>query len=319
MKKILLSLILVLGIFVLSSCEKKEDDVIKYVGVKIYDPVYVAIDAGIFEKNGVKVELVNTVAGGPNALQIVAGGSAQASLSAIMGIVNAVNAGLSVLGVSDLQSSLDDQPLKEFFVLPDSDIESVKDLKGKRIAINAFGGSFYYSWIIELEKQGLKESDVTFVSLPFPEQITALENDQVDVVSLMVPHNSIAKQRGLRLLMDANDIFKSKQFSLHFINSEWGKDNPEIAERFVKSIAEAIRFIYENPVTSKSIISKYTGISVDLIPDYKFQKFGMVIEEDVVFWLNFMKDRTDITINPLLKYQDIATNKYNPFADRGEK
>jgi NitT/TauT family transport system substrate-binding protein len=230
-----------------------------------------------------------------------------------------VNAGLSVLGVSDLQSSLDDQPLKEFFVLPDSDIESVKDLKGKRIAINAFGGSFYYSWIIELEKQGLKESDVTFVSLPFPEQITALENDQVDVVSLMVPHNSIAKQRGLRLLMDANDIFKSKQFSLHFINSEWGKDNPEIAERFVKSIAEAIRFIYENPVTSKSIISKYTGISVDLIPDYKFQKFGMVIEEDVVFWLNFMKDRTDITINPLLKYQDIATNKYNPFADRGEK
>ena len=315
MKKILLSLILVLGVLVLSSCEKKEDDVIKYVGVKIYDPVYIAIDAGIFEKNGVKVELVNTVAGGPNALQIVAGGSAQASLSAIMGIVNAVNAGLPVIGVSDLQSSLDDQPLKEFFVLPDSDIESVKDLKGKRIAINAFGGSFYYSWIIELEKQGLKESDVTFVSLPFPEQITALENDQVDVVSLMVPHNSIAKQRGLRLLMDANDIFESKQFSLHFINSEWAEDNPEIAERFVKSIAEAIKFIYRNPVTSKSIISKYTGISVDLIPDYKFQEFGMVIEEDVVFWLNFMKDRTDITINPLLKYQDIATNKYNPFVD----
>ena len=51
---------------------KPEVKHMKYVGLKVYDPVYVALEKGFFE--GVDVELVDVVAGGATAVEMVASG-----------------------------------------------------------------------------------------------------------------------------------------------------------------------------------------------------------------------------------------------------
>ncbi|MBN2003084.1 MAG: ABC transporter substrate-binding protein, partial [Anaerolineae bacterium] len=99
--------------------------VVRYANFRVYDPVYVALEKGFFAQRGVQVEVIGDVLGGPTAIQAVASGSAEAGLSSLPAIVNANAAGLPIVGVSDIQSALPDQPLEYYYVRCDSDITSL--------------------------------------------------------------------------------------------------------------------------------------------------------------------------------------------------
>lgn len=314
MKKIVsLVICFVLLAVTLSGCLRNEEknDTMKYVGLKVYDPVYVAKDKGFFDEVGLDIEIVDTVAGGATAVQMVSSGDVQGALLSTMAIINARSAGLPVIGVTDIQSAFDNSPLEEFFVRKDSGIEKVEDLKGKKIAINLVKSSFHYTWLMALENAGMNVEDVTFINLPFSEQQAALERGDVDAIGLMQPYTKSARDsEDLKLLFDAVDIFGEKQFCEIFINSVWAENNEETARKFVTGIVKAIEWIENNQDEAKQIISKYTGIEVDRIDDYRFQENGVVVESDAEYWLEYMK-RTEGAAE-WLTVEDIVTNKYNP-------
>lgn len=315
MKKIIsLFICLVLILIAVVGCARgnaEKKDTMKYVGLKVYDPVYVAKDKGFFDEVGLDIEIVDTVAGGATAVQMVSSGDVQGALLSTMAIINARSAGLPVIGVTDIQSAFDNSPLEEFFVRKDSGIEKVEDLKGKKIAINLVKSSFHYTWLMALENAGMKVEDVTFINLPFSEQQAALERGDVDAIGLMQPYTKSARDsEDLKLLFDATDIFGEKQFCEIFINSVWADNNEETARKFVTGIVKAIEWIEKNQDEAKQIISKYTGIEVDRIDDYRFQENGIVVESDAAYWLEYMK-RTEGAAE-WLTVEDIVTNKYNP-------
>jgi len=309
MKKILTVLVVLFSVVVLFGC-KGEDNVLKYVGLKVYDPVYIAIEKGYFEEEGLKVELINTIAGGPTGVQMVASGEVDASLSSYMAIINSVNAGLPIIGVTDVQSSIIGAPLEEFYVKENSGINELKDLKGKTIAINLFNSSFHYTWLIALAEVGLSADDVNFVLLPFDVQLTALENGNVDAIGLMTPFSAVAKNtEGMKMLFSALDVFGEKQFATHFLNKTWANKNPKDAEKFVAGIVKAINFSKDNQAEAKNIIEKYSNIDSELIADYYFQENGMVVLEDAQYWIDYMKVLDPSIV--LTSAKEIVTNDYN--------
>lgn len=311
MKKIVTLLICVICALCFSvGCRQKDVGTFKYVGLKVYDPVYVAKDKGFFTEEGLNVEIVDTVAGGATAVQMVSSGDVQGALLSTMALINARSSGLPVVGVADIQSAFDESPLEEFYVRKDSGIKSIEDLKGKKIAINLVKSSFHYTWLMALENAGMKESDVTFVNLSFDQQQAALERGDVDAIGLMQPYTKKAREsKKLTMLFDATDVFGERQFCEIFINSVWAKNNGEQAEKFVSGIVKAIKWIENNQAEAKQIISKYTGIDVEYIDDYKFQPNGMVVEADAAYWLDYMK-RVEGAAS-YLTVGDIVTNKYN--------
>lgn len=293
------------------SAHKETGNKVRYVGFKVYDPVYVAQDKGFFKKNGVDVEIASTVAAGPTGIQTVAGGSAEACLSSYMAIINARAAGLPVTAVSDIQSAIGDQALEEFFVRNDSGIKSIQDLKGKRIAVNLMKSSFHYTLLMALDNAGIKADEVEWVLLPFDQQELALENNKVDLIGLMPPYVEHAKEnKEFTKLFNALDVFGEKQFCTHLVNDVWAKYNPETAEGFVTAIAEAINWIENNQEEAKEIVSKYTGIDSKYITDYHFQENGQVVTKDAQYWLDYMIKTKEIGVT-WLKVDDFATNKYN--------
>jgi ABC-type nitrate/sulfonate/bicarbonate transport system substrate-binding protein len=284
---------------------------IGYANLKVYDPVYVAIDNGFFNNNGLDVKIVGDNLGGPTAIQAVAGGQAQAGLSSFPAIINARGAGLPVTGVSDIQSAIGEQALETFFISKDSKIKEIKDLKGKKIAVNLMKSSFYYTVTMALEQNGLTENDVEFVLLPFDQQPEALKRGDVDMIGLMEPYTakSVA-QYDFQEFFTALDIFGEKQFTTHFINSVWAESNPEEAKAFVKSVVQAIEWIEANQADAKHIIAKYTGVEPEFVPDYHFQENGQVVIKDAQFWLEYLTKRGDLE-NDWLQVADFATNRYN--------
>lgn len=295
-------------VFAFVGCGNTDTEAFKYVGLKVYDPVYVAVEKGFFE--GLEVDIVDTVAGGATAVQMVSSGDVQGALLSTMALINARSSGLPVVGVADIQSAFEESPLEEFYVRADSGIESIKDLKGKTIAINLVKSSFHYTWLMALENAGMSAEDVTFVNLSFDQQQMALERGDVDAIGLMQPYTKKAREsKDLKLLFDAVDVFGEKQFCEIFVNSVWAENNPEDTEKFVAGIVKACKWIEENQAEAKEIISKYTGIDVEYIDDYKFQENGMVIERDAEYWLEYMK-RVEGSAD-YLEANDIVTNKYN--------
>lgn len=318
MKKILsLILTIVMVIACMTGCNLSEDEAtvdgvptLKYIGLKVYDPVYIALEKGMFDKSKVNVELVDLVAGGATAVQMIESRDADAGLLSYMALVNAVNEGMSVTGITDLQSSFEEAPLEEFFVRKDSGIKNITDLKGKKIAINLVKSSFHYTWLMELEKAGMSEDDVEFVVLSFDQQILALKNGQVDAIGLMSPYSAQAfNDSSLTKMYDATDTFGERQFCDIIASTKYGEKYPEALTAFVDGITKAMKWAEENQEEAKKIIEKHTGIDAALIADYKFQENGAVIMEDVQYWLDYMKAHGNI--KPNITADMIATNKYN--------
>lgn len=308
MKKLLAILLTMVMAVSIVGCSNENTKTFKYVGLKVYDPVYVAYEKGFFE--GIDVEIVDTVAGGATAVQMVSSGDVQGALLSTMALINARASGLPVVGVADIQSAFKEAPLEQFFVRKDSGINSVADLKGKKIAINLVKSSFHYTWIMALNNAGLSEEDVQFVNLSFDQQQSALERGDVDAIGLMQPYTKSAREsENLKTLFTDVDTFGEKQFCEIFVNSIYAKEHPEETKAFVSGIVKATKWIEENQEEAKQIISKYTGIDPIYIDDYKFQENAKVIESDCAYWLEFMKS---VEGTPeWVKVEDVVTNKYN--------
>lgn len=310
---IALAFLLVVGLF--AGCAKKSVTTesipdLNYIGLKVYDPVYIALEKGFFDESKVNVNLVDLVAGGATAVQMIESRDADAGLLSYMALVNAVNEGMSVTGVADLQSSFEEAPLEEFFVRKDSGIKDITDLRGKKIAINLVKSSFHYTWLMELEKAGMTEDDVEFVVLSFDQQILALKNNQVDAIGLMSPYSAEAlNDPDLEKMYDATDSFGERQFCDIIASTKYGEEHPEALTAFVSGITKAMDWAMENQAEAKEIMEKHTGIDAELIADYKFQENGAVIMEDVQYWLDYMKAHGDIKDS--ITAEDIATNDFN--------
>lgn len=303
---------------VTNDAEQKETEQaltkVTYVGLQVYDPVYIAMDKGFFKANGIDLELTSTVAGGATAVEMVSSGDVQGCLLSNMALCNAVNSGMPVIAVADIQSCLKDAPLEEFYVRADSDIQSVADLKGKNIAINLVKSSFHYTWLMALEQAGLSEEDVNFVTLSFAEQQEALENGTVDAIGLMQPYSGKARvDEDCRQLYTGLDVFGEKQFCEILLNKIWAEEHPEVAQAFVKSLAEASAWVAENQDEAKEIVASYTGMDKQYIDDYYFQPHCSVNMADAEYWLKYMQENWGVKES--VKVEDVATNIYNPYVE----
>jgi len=296
-----------------TSCEMSKTEnanTMKYVGLKVYDPVYIAKDKGLFDAEGVNVEIVDLVAGGATAVEMVSSGDVQGALLSTMALINAKSSGLPVIGVADIQSSFNDAPLEQFFVRSDSGIVTVSDLKGKNVAINLVKSSFHYTWLMELANNNVSADDINFVQLPFSEQLDALKRGEVDAIGLMSPYIKNAEEsENVSELYNACDVFGEKQFCEIFLNETWAEKNNDTATKFVSAISSAEEWATNNQEEAKQIISKYTGIDASMIEDYHFQPNAKCVEEDCQFWLDYMKENEGASDK--LTVSDVVTNKYN--------
>ena len=287
--------------------------IVRYVDFKVYDPVYVAIDKGFFRDAGIDVRLYGAMLAGPTAIQAVAAGKAEGGPASYPALINATASGLGVVGVADLQSSIGDQPLEEYFVRQDSPIRSIEALRPvTRFAVNLWKSSFHYTALMAMKQANV--SAVDFVLVPFPQQIQALRGGSVDVVGLMEPYASeLRALGGVRILFTAFDVFGPRQFSTIFLNRAWALTNPGTARRFTTTVAMTEDWIQKHETEAAAIEAKYTGVDVRYVPPYRFQPHGRVVLIDALFWLSYMEDRGDVPAGKVL-VSDFATNFYNYLA-----
>lgn len=204
-----------------------------------YAAVYWAQDKGFFEEEGLNVTL-EPVQGGPIATQNVATGQLDFSISNTISTSIATQTGLPVKTVV-LSSALGPGGLA-VYVTPDSPVQTLADLNGKTIGINATKNIGDVTLRNLLVAEGLTGVEPNFVEVPFPEMLAGVQAGSLDVGYSPEPFSSAALGAGMRQIVDLADPDgpNAGLAVSNFIASDpFIEANPDTVNAFIRAMYKA--------------------------------------------------------------------------------
>lgn len=168
-----------------------------------------------------------------------------------------------------------------------SEITSLEDLKGKRVAVPV-GSTAHYSLMGALKHSGISEDDITIMNMP-PDQIAAAwEQDAIDAAFVWQPVQSKLRENGEMVVgADQTAEWGYPTFDGWVVNTEFAAENPEAVAAFVKVTNEANAAYLDDPDAwtpdSEAIqtIAERTGADPEQIPGILKGFTFLPIEEQV--------------------------------------
>lgn len=233
-----------------------------------YAPFFVARDAGIFEKNGVDVELVIMENGGDKKAAM-ASGQLQAVAETVDTNAMAIAADLDHVQVLALDTSDGGDG-----VVAKSEIKTFADLKGKNVALDTTGGAsiFYFNYL--LKENGMTMDDIIVQNMSSGDAGAAFVGGKVDAAVTWEPWLTNAKNTEFgNVLADSSTapgvIVDSLSFSSDFIAKY-----PATVQKIVNSWNEAVDYYNANHDESVEMMAKGFGMDAaeieSTLPTVKF-------------------------------------------------
>jgi NitT/TauT family transport system substrate-binding protein len=218
-----------------------------------FTPLYVAADAGLFAKYGLKVKP-----------QIMGTGTGQKAL---------VSEEIDILvdGPLLIAARLGGAAVKYFGAYTQryifqiwgvKGITAVEQLKGKLVAVSAPRGAIEIATREALKKQGLNpDADVKFIyNDQVPAILTAIVTGTVSAGTLSTPLNLKARDAGLNFLLDIAKLNVPGLGGAYGATEKFLRNNPNTAYAFGKAMTEGVALAKKDSVEAKRAIGKYIKI-----------------------------------------------------------
>lgn len=167
-------------------------------------------------------------------------------------------------------------------VKKDSGIDSVKDLVGKRVAVNRSGlGEFLV--VAALEQNGIARDQVEFVYLNPPDAAPAFGQGKVDAWSMWSPGVDIARQQ-----FDAKDIFFEGtdldfliDYSSLVTRRNFAEENGDLVRATIEAFKVEGQWMTDNPEESEKLVQAEAGYN-DEVRDHlvSLQRKNIFYEAD---------------------------------------
>jgi NitT/TauT family transport system substrate-binding protein len=150
-------------------------------------------------------------------------------------------------------------------VIVAKDINSVKELKGKTVAIPHRMSAHNILLYRLLAKNSMRINDVERIEMPPPDMPAALARGDIKSFIVAEPFGAMAVQGGYgKLLVKARDIWPDYICCGLVLNPEFKKNYPAATREFVYSLADAGQFIEQNRNQSIKIAQDYMNIEAGI-------------------------------------------------------
>jgi sulfonate transport system substrate-binding protein len=166
-------------------------------------------------------------------------------------------------------------PKGEAILVPkDSQITSVAELKGKKVALNK-GANVHYLLVKLLEKSGVKYSDITPVFLAPADARAAFETGAVDAWVIWDPYQASAEVTlAARTLADGTGVVPNNQFYL--ARKSFAEANPQIVDAVIDAVVATDRWAEGNSAAVAAQLSAGIGIPAPVLEiALKRQTYGI--------------------------------------------
>ena len=316
---ILITLIVLVGVslILIKVFDKKEDSSLTKVRLaevthsSFYAPLYVAIENGYFEEEGIDLELILT----PGADKVSA---AVLSNDVEIGFAGAESA----IYVYDQEES---DYLRIFsgltkrdgqFIVARDNYEdfSLEDLYGKEILVGRSTGMPALNFLNGLKNM---EIDIDKININYSVEFAALSGSFIggtgDFVNLFEPNATSLEENGYGHVVASVGVMSGEvPYTAFYARKSYIEENPEIIEGFTKAIAKAITYTLENDATKVA-----EGI-IDQFPDTDVSELALMIDryKEYDCWLEtpFVSEKLFTNLEDFLIDFDLLSD-YVPYED----
>lgn len=184
------------------------------------------------------------------------------------------------------------------FLMAKPEIRSLKELKGKTLAVSAFGGSSHQRLLIILNKIGVDpKTDVTILSVGEAKlRLEQLRLGAIDATVLTAPHNFIAERSGFRTLGSSKDILPLPAVGMATLEKRL-REKPDQVKKTLRAILKALAFMRKNRDETVQRTMEWLAIDRDLaersydamLPNYSLD--GNIDREQLVRYVELVSQR----------------------------
>lgn len=233
-------------------------------------PVHVAMKMGLFDeelgKIGQKAEYVQVVEGGATLAEMIGSGKVDAGYGLYATQLQAIENGLPISYTSGIHIGC-----TKYYVRGDSPINSVADLRGKKIGVPGLADSSVMNLKRKLMDVGIgvtaENNEVEFVAYASSDLAIALDNGAVDVIGA---HDPIATKAelayGFKKILDTgtDEKFRNEYCCQQFVTHKLLKENPEGAAAVTRALQKAAAYVEAEPRAAAQLQIENDFVSGDL-------------------------------------------------------
>lgn len=281
--------------------------------------VFVGIEQGYWEAEGIELELTYSDWGGTNELGVAdkvdvwATSDADVVLHNARGIDSTLAFPMFYFAGSGLMFDPNVHPdwttYNEFFDSNGGNVnEAIKStliqVKGTKVAVAA-GGAQSTTFIQMIERAGLNQSDFNIIDMTAEDMPPALLSGSIDIQISGIPQRLAVLNKGMKTLMDQTSLPDTVAHGALGAKRSWINANFETAKKIQKVILKTLAYIKQNPDDSFPIIVE------------NLKKRGTPYEAE---WLYGVWDNMEFFVNGVDWYNEkvVATNGGFYWKDRFE-
>lgn len=212
-----------------------------------------------FSKDGIKIQL-DKFASGPPMIEAFTAGSVQfgqvGDQPALQAQANAAK--VKAIGLYGVSSKVN-----QLLATKESGVKSIADLKGKKVGVT-IGSVGHQLLYILLDSAGLKPSDIQILNLQPADIKSSLASKSIDAAVTWDPIATQIVNDGIANLITDGEKYKLS-VNVIIANSDFLKEHSDVAERLLKVLDKAQKWIDSNKDEALQIVSKDSGFSVDVL------------------------------------------------------
>ena len=246
-------------------------------------PLYTAIERGFFKDAGLNVKAVKFA----SPQQIIEGmitgrihGCANGTATGALGLGAIASPGLFKIICANPSNHA--MVLDEFLVPVNSNVSSIAELKGKRIACGPGVQNVVLTKII-LEKNGFSPDEAKVIELPVGQHVAALAAGQIDGVYTLEPTGTVGRLKGLARVLETGVTAKYVLGDAEApwfggaaaLNSRFIAERATEASAYIQAYRRAVQFIQQQPEAVREHVTGYTSIEPSLVKNVPLPGFVM--------------------------------------------
>ncbi|MCG5258725.1 ABC transporter substrate-binding protein [Cupriavidus gilardii] len=229
-------------------------------------PFFAAIDKGYFKEAGLNVQAQKFASPQQVTEAILAGrseGSASGTASAALAIGEIAQPGLVKIFCANPSNAK--YVLDEFLVAKDSPIQSIAQLKGKKIGCGPGVQNVLMAKTV-LERAGA--TGATVVELPIGQHVAAIAAGQIEACYTLEPTGTIGRLNGATRTLEVGVIAKyllGDPMAPWFggsasLSSEFIAKHPDVARKYIAAYRRGVELVQKNLPEARASLKGYTAI-----------------------------------------------------------